>query len=378
MGAVAKRIGDYAVSGVLGEGGTGIVYDARTRDGKTIALKVMHDSLAGDLQIRGRFKREAAILRRLDGDHVCPILDFGEVPGEEPGTTVLYIALPKIEGLSLADLLAKGLLDVDRALDILLEILDALTSAHAHGVIHRDLKPANVLLEHGKKVVVVDFGMSKIVTGGASGTTNLTTHSMVFGTPEYMSPEQARGDELDARCDVYAAGIMLYEMLCGTKPFLGPTPLSVLTAHLTSELVPPNDQPLGRGRLTRALDAVVLHALARDREERYPTARALAAAIRHARAVPDDVASLLPSAFSASPPAADVFAATIPATVDVTAATLLGQVNPSIAPRPRTSLPPKMPSVRPPKDEPITRGWILLWILVGAVSIALGVLFALR
>src|SRR5262249_5153911 len=103
----------------------------------------MHASLAGDRQIRGRFQREARILRRLEGDHVCPIVDFGEVPGEEAGTTLLYIALPKITGESLENLLARGPLDVDRALDIMIEVLAALSSAHAQGVIHRDLKPAN-------------------------------------------------------------------------------------------------------------------------------------------------------------------------------------------------------------------------------------------
>src|SRR4029078_2647370 len=138
--------------------------------------------------------------------------------------------------------------------------------------------PANVILERGKKAVVVDFGMSKIVTGeGATGlgTTNLTTHNMVFGTPEYMAPEQARGDEIDARCDVYAAGVMLYEMLAGVRPFTGSTPLNVLTEHLTGDLVPPSKRAAA-GRVTPALESVVLHALARDRNARYPSAAALA------------------------------------------------------------------------------------------------------
>src|SRR5688572_12428098 len=166
----------------------------------------MHANLAGDKQIRGRFQREAAILKRLEGKHICPILELGEVPGAEPGASLLYIALPKLDGRSLEDVLEKeGPLSVDRGLDIMLGVLNALKAAHAQGVIHRDLKPANVMLGRADAVTVVDFGMSKIVTGGGTGTTNLTTHNMVFGTPEYMSPEQARGDDLDARCDVYAA-----------------------------------------------------------------------------------------------------------------------------------------------------------------------------
>lgn len=404
MDASVNRIvaGKYEVRGVLGEGGTGIVYDAlRTEDEKPVALKVMHDALAGDKQIRGRFQREAAILRRLEGDHVCPILDFGEVPSEKDGASLLYIALPKIDGESLADVLERGLIDVDRALDIMLQVLEALTAAHGHGIIHRDLKPANVLLQAGDKAIVVDFGMSKIITGSGLGTTNLTTHNMVFGTPEYMSPEQARGDDLDARCDVYAAGIMLYEMLTGAPPFTGATPLSVLTAHLTSDLEPPSTRPNAAGRVTPALETIVLGALARDRDERYPSAAAFAAALKHARARPDDASAVRPSAFSASPPGADAFAVTVPAAVvgdgpvDVTAPTLINdrpvvpsappparlsnkpsQPPPSKASKPST--PPNIPSRRPPEPDASNKTWILVWVVVGLASIAVGVWFALR
>jgi eukaryotic-like serine/threonine-protein kinase len=233
----------FEIIGVLGEGGTGIVYEAkRIAEGDVVALKVMHASLAGDKQVRGRFTREAAILRRLVGSHLCPIVEFGEIadPHRE-GAGLLYLVLPKIEGVPL-DALLKNEKDISiaRGLEILSQVCDALKDAHAQGIIHRDLKPGNVILEQkpGKpeKIIVVDFGMAKIVTGGGgTGTTALTQHNMVFGTPEYMAPEQARGDELDARCDVYAAGIILYELLTGTVPFAGATPLNVLTAHLTMD-----------------------------------------------------------------------------------------------------------------------------------------------
>jgi eukaryotic-like serine/threonine-protein kinase len=356
-----ERIGPYAIRGVLGEGGTGIVYDAVSSDGRAVALKVMHATLAGDQQIRGRFKREAAILRRLDGAHVCPVLDLGEIPSGD--STLLYLALPKIEGPSLAEVLMRGRLPPDRAIDIALEVLDALASAHAHGVIHRDLKPANVLLESERNVVVVDFGMSKIVTGAATGTTNLTAHNMVFGTPEYMSPEQARGDDLDARCDVYAAGVMIYEMLTGAPPFSGATPLSVLTAHLTSDV----PRPSTRAPMSPAIEAILLHALARDREKRYASAAALAAALRHAREAPNNVDAVRPERS-----APDAFAATIPANrkVELSEPTLLN-AGPPPAPKAK-------PVVLAPPPEPIPRGWILLWIVVGLASIAAGVWFALR
>lgn len=392
--------GKYELRGVLGEGGTGIVYDAvRLSDSSPVALKVMHGELAGDRQIRGRFEREAAILKRLEGDHICPILELGEVPSPDGGESLLYMALPKLDGPTFESVLvAEKPIDVARALDVMLEICAALRVAHAQGVIHRDLKPANVILERGKKAVVVDFGMSKIVTGAGTGTTNLTAHNMVFGTPEYMSPEQARGDELDARCDVYAAGIMLYEILTGAPPFTGATPLNVLTEHLTGVLDPPSKRAL-EGRVTPALESVVIHALARDRDDRYPSASALSAAIKHARALPFDVVSLLPSAFATSPAGTDAFALTMPAigaaappdsNAHPTSDTLLASGPPPALPtrppplasampsRPPSSAPASIPSVRPIAEGGSTGMWVVLWVLAAVVSIGIGVYFALR
>src|SRR5580692_3837173 len=288
--------GKFEILGVLGEGGTGIVYDAvRIAEKDAVALKVIHAHLLGDKQIRGRFTREATILRRLKGPHLLPILDYGEIPDPRGGVTgLLYLALPKVDGVALDRLLeTEKTLPIDRALDIVLEVCDALKSAHSQGVIHRDLKPANVLLEGGKRVIVVDFGMAKIVTGGGTGTTALTVHNMVFGTPEYMAPEQARGDELDARCDIYATGVILYELLTGSVPFSGATPLNVLTAHLTEPPQAPTARSPNRG-ITPALEAVALHAIAKDPVLRYATAGALAFAIRSALAVPMDVESVRP------------------------------------------------------------------------------------
>jgi eukaryotic-like serine/threonine-protein kinase len=360
----------YELVGVLGEGMSGIVYDAiPLSGGSNIALKVMHETLAGDIQLKSRFRREATILRRLGGAHICPILELGEVEGES-GTSLLYIALPKIEGESLAELLARGFIDVDRALDLLLQILEALRDAHAVGVIHRDLKPANVLIEDGKKAVVVDFGMSKIVTGSGAGTTNITTHNMLFGTPEYMSPEQARGDELDGRCDVYAAGVILYELLTGKPPFVGPSPLSTLTAHLTADLVPPSERPTASGRVSRSLDAVVVRALARDRDARYPSAEAFAAAIDDARTPanmgPEAFASTLPAVVLHTPksePEADA--------IDSIGSTLVSER--SLVPPPTLADPKAAPA--PPRGDPT---WIAVWVAVAIGSIAVGVYLALR
>ncbi len=365
----------FEIVGLLGEGGTGIVYDAiRVVEKDGVALKVIHAHLLGDKHIRARFAREATILRRLDGPHLVAILGSGEIPDSRGlGAGVLYIALPKIEGPALDRLLAEeGPLPQGRALDVALQICEALKSAHSQGVIHRDLKPANVILDGGRHVIVVDFGMAKIMTGGGTGTTALTAHNMLFGTPEYMAPEQARGDELDARCDVYATGIILYELLSGSVPFTGGTPLNVLTAHLTSP--PPSLRARAPERkIPPALEAVVMHAIAKDPAARYATAAQLAGAILRARDRPDDVDSVRPGVYRTAPDSdfADPHGTTIPS---------------PIPKEPRRAPLDSSPSSRavstvPPGDAARglgTRGWALLWILAAIVSISLGVWLSLR
>ena len=368
-------IGDkFEVLGVLGEGGAGIVYDAlRLPERERIALKVLHGHLYTDRQFRGRFEREARILRRLDGPHVCPVLDSGElVDPRDESRVLLYIALPKIDGPALDAVLEReDPLPLLRVLDIVLQILDALKMAHAQGIVHRDLKPANVLLRGGAHVVVVDFGLAKIITGDAAATV-LTAHNVVCGTPEYMAPEQARGDEIDARCDIYSAGVILYRLLTGSVPFGGATPLAVLTEHLTSPPTPPTKRAPGRG-ISPALEAVVLHALAKDPDARYGTASVMSAAILHARATPDDVAAVQP----------ETFRVRIDGDGEGHAPTM-----PELPPDPRSSnprplplstTPPPTPTVRPPETFALgARGWRFLWLVTALASICVGVWLSLR
>jgi serine/threonine-protein kinase len=366
--SAGRRLGDkFEIVGVLGEGGTGIVYDARRLDvqkDQRVALKVMHPHLAGDKQIRGRFTREAAILRRLQGEHLCPILEFGELPDpRRESNGLLYIVLPKVDGPGLDAILKKeGTLTIARSTDIMLDVCVALGEAHAQGVIHRDLKPGNVLVRDGDHAVVVDFGMAKIVTGGGTGTTALTQQNMVFGTPEYMAPEQARGDELDARCDIYAAGVILYELLTGSVPFLGATPLSVLTAHLTTPPQAPRKRAPTR-EISAALESVVLHAMAKDPAERYPTATALGDAIRRARATPEDVTAVVPPKRIVK--------------VDARAEDAHSPTLPDLA---QSERPPALEKIEtlPPLEAKSSRGWTLLWIVAAIVGIALGVWLSLR
>ncbi len=358
--SVGRSLGDFQLVGVLGEGGTGIVYEATKKgDDRRLALKVIHGHLLYDKQIRGRFTREANILRRLQGVHLCPVIEYGELPDPRvDGASILFIALPKIDGPALDQLLREeGPITIDRALDITLQVCSALASAHAQGVIHRDLKPANVLLEGGTRAVVVDFGMAKIVTGGGTDTTGLTAHNMVFGTPEYMAPEQARGDELDARCDVYAVGAMLYELLTGHVPFTGNTPLNVLTAQLTEAPKPPRERAPERG-ISIALEAVVLTALAKDPLERYPTAQGLALAIQHAKDAPEDVAGVVPRSVR---PEELGHAETLPA--------------PAPASLVRAS---RRTPVAAPAAERAGRAWWLVWVVAVAAGVGVGVWLSLR
>jgi serine/threonine-protein kinase len=276
--------GRYAIERVLGDGVSGTVYAAtRARDDVRVALKVIHPHLLGDRQILGRFRREAAILKTLRGEHLVKLLDVIE------GEGLLAIVLEYVDGRSLDRVLAeRGPLTLSEAVDLMGQIASALGAAHAAGVVHRDLKPANVLVttprsKHGRlEARVVDFGLAKVLHGDKL-TTGLTEQDMIFGTAEYMSPEQVRGDDVDARCDVYAAGVILYELLTGEVPFAGRTPVATMSAQLFEPPRPPRLVAPTR-RISPGLEAVVLRALAKDRELRYASATAFAEALSTAQA----------------------------------------------------------------------------------------------
>jgi serine/threonine-protein kinase len=290
---VASR---YRIASVIGEGAQSVVYLAhRQPDDEPVALKVIHRHLCGDPQIFKRFHREAAILGSLEGEHIVKLLDFIEEDG------LLIIALEHVEGSSLEALLEKGSpLDLDLAIEVTLQVCAALGAAHANDVIHRDLKPANVLVEQGAggqggdgqgpagargiRVKVVDFGLGKVLHGEAVST-SLTEQGMIFGTPEYMAPEQAGGDEVDARADLYAAGVMLYEMVVGEVPFQSNTALATMTAHLREAPRTPRSVRPGAA-ITPALEAVILRALAKSPDDRFASARELAHALASARDQP--------------------------------------------------------------------------------------------
>lgn len=288
----ATVAGKYRLERRLGEGASGVVMAARGPDGELVALKILHRALLRDRQLYKRFRREARILADLRGPHLVRILDFGET---EDG--LLFMALELVLGEPLDVLAAREKITPARAGELVRQICLALEVAHAAGVVHRDLKPSNVMVQQeggADRVRVLDFGMAKALHGDPSSSLNaLTEANMVFGTPEYMAPEQARGDDVDARSDVYAAGVILYELLAGVTPFHSASPIGVMTAHLTETPVPPSERAPLRD-IPPALGAVSLHALAKAPAERYQSAAQLGQALGAALQNPRDVLSTMP------------------------------------------------------------------------------------
>lgn len=274
--------GRYIVDGSVGEGASGIVYAAhRSNDGVRVALKVIHRSVCYDEQVLGRFQREATILKQLEGNHIVRLLDIA-VHDELP-----VLVLEYVEGKSLDVALRAGVPTTEQAVEISLQICAALGAAHAGGFVHRDLKPGNVIVQGdlgGARVPmvwVVDFGLGKALHRDTPGV-SMTEKGLILGTPEYMSPEQVNGDEIDHRCDIYAAGVILFELLTGRAPYRAPTAVQTMSAHLY-EAIPSARSVCPERGISPALDAVVSRALAKKPTDRYPTARAFAEALASAR-----------------------------------------------------------------------------------------------
>jgi uncharacterized protein YraI len=261
---VGHKLGKYLVQSEIGRGGMGVVY--RGYDpalDRLVAIKVLPPALLNDAQFVQRFHQEAVLAARLQHPGIVPIHDVGEQAG------IHYIVMQYLEGTTLEDWLARqGPLAPAQAKPILRQLAEALDFAHGRGVIHRDVKPANVMISPEGRATLMDFGLVRAAEG-----TSLTRTGMVMGTPEYMSPEQALGEEVDGRSDIYSLGIMLYKMLSGKVPFARTTPYAITYAHIHE---PPPPLRESRPDLPAALELVVNKALAKRREDRYPRARLLA------------------------------------------------------------------------------------------------------
>ena len=273
--------GRYVVKRRIGEGGMGLVYEGLHRDiDKPIAIKVLRDDLSRRPEVVARFRQEAKSASRIGHENIVDISDFGETT-----RGASYFVMEFLEGEDLANVLGRDItVDADRVCAIVLQCCRALSATHAKGIVHRDIKPENIFLTKREGiddfVKIVDFGiakMSDIETDGAPGR-KLTKTGMIFGTPEYMSPEQAAGKDLDHRVDVYALGIILYECLAGRVPFEGDTFMGVLTQHLFAEL-PPISELNPKAEVSRELELVIRKALAKDPDDRYEDTEELAEAI---------------------------------------------------------------------------------------------------
>jgi serine/threonine protein kinase len=262
--------GRYKIVRRIGEGGMGVVYEAEhVALGKHVALKVLREDFTRKSDLVERFKQEARSASIIGHENIIDVSDFGETDAGG-----IFFAMELLRGEDLADVLQRETrLPLDRAARIITQMCRALHAAHQKGIIHRDMKPENVFLlqkdDRRDFVKVLDFGIAKMTTLDAEGR-RLTQTGVIFGTPEYMAPEQARGQTLDLRVDVYATGIMLYEMLVGQVPFTGETFMAILTQHLFSEPKPIATLAPDL-KIPPAVESVVLKAMSKDRDERYST-----------------------------------------------------------------------------------------------------------
>lgn len=267
--------GRYRIDAELGSGGVGSVYRAtHLKLGRAVAIKVLRPEYGASVELVQRFQREAQALAALSHPNVVTVTDYGVV-GDTP-----YLVMELLEGETLSGRLRRGALDPTDALEILRQLLGALAFVHDNGLVHRDVKPGNVFLQNvpGEKVHVrlLDFGLAKFLapTGGGRP---ITRAGQIFGTPSYMAPEQVAGQDADARADVYATGVILFEMLTGRAPFRGKAS-EVMRLHLMEEL-PKLESAHPERAATPALAEVIRRATAKSRAERYATAREFAAAL---------------------------------------------------------------------------------------------------
>jgi eukaryotic-like serine/threonine-protein kinase len=265
----------YEIEGLIAEGGIGMVYECRHLvTGERLAMKVIRPAHCSTPDLKERLRIEARAASSIGNDHVVDVSDFGTLPNGSP-----YLVMELLEGTTLSELLrAHGRLPPQRVVSLALQIADGVGAAHDAGVVHRDLKPDNIFIQcrDGEDFVkVLDFGLAKL---SGPGSVKLTGPGHVLGTPYYISPEQARGMPVDARVDVYALGVILYELVSGRVPFVGGNAMMVLAQHANN--VPPALSTIVPQLLVApALEAIITKCLLKRPEHRFATMRALRAAL---------------------------------------------------------------------------------------------------
>jgi len=331
--------GRYQILRKLGAGGMANVYLAEDQElGRRVAIKILNERHANDEQFVERFRREAKNAAALSHPNIVSIYDRGEAEG------TYYIAMEYLDGRSLKELLlSRGDAPIAVVVEYAGQILSALRFAHRHGIVHRDIKPHNVLVDSEGRVKVTDFGIAR------AGTSQMTEAGSIVGTAQYLSPEQARGGDVDQRSDLYSLGVLMYEMLTGEVPFSGDTPVEIAMKHLSQTPVPPSTK---RNDIPHGLDMVVMRALAKDPDDRYQTSEEMEADL-------DRVARGVGVARETEERATQIMRAptTIPGPLAATAATM-------ITPPRRPSAPagPLPPSAYYDLDEPMHRRPIWPWI----------------
>ncbi len=257
-----QMLGPYRIIGQVGQGGMATVYKAyQPSMDRNVAIKVLPMQLASSPEFVQRFKQEARTIARLEHPHILPVFDYGESDG------TAYFVMRYLDAGTLKDRMQAGrplsLNEIDR---IFTQLTDALSYAHAHGVVHRDLKPANALIDSEGNLFLTDFGIAKILE---SASPRLTQTDAIMGTPAYISPEQAQSRPVDQRSDIYSLGIILYEMVTGSVPFVADTPLAIILKHVSDPLpLPSRVKP----DVSAAIEQVILKALAKDPKDRFATA----------------------------------------------------------------------------------------------------------
>jgi len=318
--ASGTRLGPYEIVSQLGQGGMGEVYRARdTRLDRAVALKVLPPHLAEDPTARARFDREARAIAGLNHPNVCALFDVGSDAGQN------YLVMELLEGMTLQERLLRGALDVPQLVELSLALADALDAAHGQGLIHRDLKPANIFITSRGVPKILDFGLAKALDPGDDATrqsdATLTGLGTTIGTVAYMSPEQLRGEPLDARTDLFSFGLVLYEMATGQRAFSGATSAVVSAGILGQEAPAPRTL---RPELPAKFEDAILKAMEKDRALRCQSAAELRADLMRIRREGSDparsVVTTAPTAVMATAPAAQLPATGVPPSASTRAA----------------------------------------------------------
>lgn len=332
-----KQFGHYQIVAPLGEGGMAAVYKAyQPSMERYVAVKVLPRHMSTSEEFVNRFRREAKLLAQLQHPHILTVFDYGEADGYP------YIVMPFVNSGTLADLLRKQQLSLPEVRRIMIQLGDALGYAHARGMIHRDIKPSNVLVDERGNCLLTDFGLARM----AESATKITSSGAVMGTPAYMSPEQGAGTDIDHRSDIYALGVILYEMVTGRVPYTAETPIAIVFKHIQDPL--PSARKLNPN-LPEAVELVLLKLLAKNPADRYQNAEAFVQAIQ--KAISDTDTSNDPSATQVAPIPTRNFQPGLPQSTVVT--------------RPKSEVPPakNLQSSRFPI-------WIFIVIGVGIMAFA--------